>query len=140
MDILTGLSVVWKSVSEFNSSDHWPSASPDLNPFDYKLWPVLETMVCTRFQHNLESLKQLLVEDMYNFPMDVVHTAIGAWPNIFWCCIKANSGHFVYIFFLFYYISNKLCNTFSNQTSTVNFVSIFMTGLGIADHHFDYII
>jgi hypothetical protein len=42
-------------VTEFINSDHWPSASPDLNPL-YKFWSVLE--FCTRCHHNLESLKQ----------------------------------------------------------------------------------
>ena len=55
-------------------SDHWPSASPDLNPLDYKLESVLEGMVCTRHHHNLESLKQALVEAMDNCPMDVIRT------------------------------------------------------------------
>jgi hypothetical protein len=43
-------------VPEFISSEHWPSASPDLNPLDKKLWS--EGMVCTRLHHNVESLKQ----------------------------------------------------------------------------------
>ena len=34
--------------------------SPDLNPLDLKLWSVLEGMVCTRYSHNLKSLKQVL--------------------------------------------------------------------------------
>ena len=41
-------------VSEFNSSDHWPSASPDLNALEYKLWSVLEGIVSTRRSHNLD--------------------------------------------------------------------------------------
>jgi hypothetical protein len=53
-----------------------PSACPDLNPLDYKLWSVLEGMVCTRRHHNLESLKQTLVEAVDNFPVDVAHIAI----------------------------------------------------------------
>ena len=50
--------------------------SPDLNPLDLKLWSVLEGMVCTRYPHNLKSLKQVLIEAVGHFPMDVVHTAI----------------------------------------------------------------
>ena len=63
-------------VLEFISSDHWPSASSNINPFGYKLWSVLEGMVCTRRHHNLESLKQTLVEAVDNFPVDVAHIAI----------------------------------------------------------------
>lgn len=81
-------------VPEFISSDDWPSASPDLNPLDYKLWSVLEGMVCTRRNHNLNSLKQALVEAVDNFPQDVVRTAIDEWPNRLRQCIQANGGHF----------------------------------------------
>ena len=75
-------------------SDHWPSASPDLIPLDYKLWSVLLGMVCTRYHHNLESLQQAAVEAVDNFPMDVVYTAIEAQPNGLRCYIRANGGHF----------------------------------------------
>ena len=60
---------------KFISSEHWPSASPDLNPLDYEFWSVLEGMVCTTLRHNPESLKQALVEAVDNFPEDVVRTA-----------------------------------------------------------------
>jgi len=50
--------------------------------------------VCTRHHHNLESLKQALVEAVDNFPMDVVRTAIDEWPNRLWHFIHANGGHF----------------------------------------------
>ena len=62
----------WLENHYFISSDH----CPDLNPLNYKLWSVLEGMVCTRCHHNLELLKQALVEVVDNFPMDAVHTAI----------------------------------------------------------------
>jgi hypothetical protein len=81
-------------VPEFISSEHWPSASPDLNALDCKLWSVLEGMVCTRRLHNLESLKQVLLEAVGNFPMDVVHVAIGPWPNRLQGCIQADGGRF----------------------------------------------
>ena len=92
MDIPTGLSTspaqkatttqqcLENHVPKFISSDHWQSASPDLNPLDYKLWSILESMVCTRRHRNLESLKQVLVEAVDNFSMDVIHTAI-EWLN-----------------------------------------------------------
>ena len=39
------------------------------------------TLVCTRHRHNLESLKQALVEAVDNSSMDVVCTAIDEWPD-----------------------------------------------------------
>jgi hypothetical protein len=55
-------------VPKFISSDHWLSSRPDFNPLYYKLW--------SRRHHNQETLKQVLVEAVDNFPMDVVYTAI----------------------------------------------------------------
>ena len=85
-------------VLKFISSDHWPSARPDLNSLDYKLWSVLEAMVCTRRHHNLELLKQTLVEAVDNFLMDVFCAAIDEWSNRLRCCIRENSDHFEYFF------------------------------------------
>ena len=79
-------------VPEFINSDHWLSASPDLNPIDYTLSSVLEGWSVQ--DHNLESLKQMLVAAVDNFPMDVDRTAIDEWPNRLWHCITANSGYF----------------------------------------------
>ena len=74
-------------VSELVSSDHRPSASPDLNPLDYKLWSVLEGMVYKRCYHNL-------VEVVDNFLMDIIHIVIDVWPNRLWRYIRANGDYF----------------------------------------------
>ena len=50
--------------------------------------------VCTRLHHNLESLKQALVEAVDNFPMDIILTVIDEWPNRLLHHIQANGGHF----------------------------------------------
>ena len=81
-------------VPKFITCYHWPSVSPDLNPLDYILWSVLKGMICTRCHHNLESLKQVLVEAVDNFPVDVVRIAIDARPNKIRRCIQTNGGHF----------------------------------------------
>ena len=113
-------------VPEFISSDHCLSASPDLNSLNYKLWSILEDMVCTRCCHNLEILKQALVEAVDNFPMDVVHTANDAQSNRLRRCIRANGDHFLQ--FAIHYTSNKLCNNVSKQTSSLNFSCINIYG------------
>jgi hypothetical protein len=75
-------------VPKFISSGYWLSANPDLNSLDYKFWSVLKSKVCTRCLHNLESLKQALLEVVDNFPMDVVRTAINEMPNRLRRCIS----------------------------------------------------
>lgn len=82
------------NLPNFISTDDWPSGSPDLNPLDYKLWSVLEGMVCTTHHKNLESLKRALIRAVDNFPMEVVRTAIDDWPVRLRSCWKANGGHF----------------------------------------------
>jgi hypothetical protein len=69
---------VWRLEEE---SDRDVACHLDLNPLDYKLWSVLEGMAYTRCHHNLESLKQVLVEAVDNFPMDVICTAIDELTN-----------------------------------------------------------
>jgi len=49
-----------RNVPAFISTRDWPFGSPDLRPLDYKLWAVLEHMVC-RKSHNLESLRRPLI-------------------------------------------------------------------------------
>lgn len=82
------------NVRDFIKAEDWPSGSPDLNPLDYKLWSVLEGMVCSKRHPNLESLKKSLTKAVANFPMDVVRTAIDDWPVRLRACVKANGGHF----------------------------------------------
>ena len=90
-------------VSEFISNEHWLSASPDLNPLDYKLRLVLEGMVCIRHHHNLESLKQALVEFVDNFPIDIICTVIDEWPFLLVKIFLSNLSRFS-----FYINKNKL--------------------------------
>lgn len=81
-------------VPEFIRASEWPSASPDLNPLDYKLWSELERMACNKRHSNIESLKRSLTRAVANFPMDMVRTAIDEWPTRLKACVKARGGHF----------------------------------------------
>ena len=50
--------VARKNVPAFISAEDWPSGNPDLNSLDYKLWAVLEDMVCQKRHINLDTLKR----------------------------------------------------------------------------------
>ena len=56
------------NVPDFISTADWPSSSPDLNPLDYKLWSVLQTMACKKRHPNVASLKRALVQAARHFP------------------------------------------------------------------------
>jgi hypothetical protein len=72
----------------------WPSGSPDLNPRDYKLWAVLEDMVCQKRHNNLDSLKISLVKAAAEIPVETVRAAIAEWPERLKACVGAEDGHF----------------------------------------------
>jgi hypothetical protein len=67
---------LWRNVPIFISAEDWPSVSPDLNPRDYKLWAVLEDMVCQKCHNNLDSLKRSLVKAAIEIPLEKVCVAI----------------------------------------------------------------
>ena len=82
------------NVPDFISTSDWPSSTPDLNPLDYKLWSVLQTMACKKRSSNIDSLKRALVQVARHFPINTVRNAIDEWPARFRACIKAKGGHF----------------------------------------------
>jgi hypothetical protein len=82
-----------RNVLAFISAEDWPSASPDLNPLDYKLQAVLEDMACQK-HHNLDSLKSSLMKAAAEIPLKTVRAAIVEWPEHLKACIGAEGGHF----------------------------------------------
>ena len=82
------------NVPDFISTSDWPSASPDLNPLDYKLWSKLQEMACKKRHPNIDSLKRSLRKAAADFPLDVVRNSIDEWPQRLKDCVRANGGHF----------------------------------------------
>jgi hypothetical protein len=74
-----------RNVLAFISAEDWPSGSPDLNPWDYKLWAVLEDIACQNHYNNLDSLKRSLLKVAAEIPLEMVRAMIGEWPE----CLKA---------------------------------------------------
>ena len=83
-----------ENVPYFIASEEWPSGSPDLNPLDYKLWSVLEEIVCTKRYTNFESLKSVLVKAVNNIPSETVCTSIDEFMVRLKAFQQANGGHF----------------------------------------------
>ena len=65
---------------DFIAPGDWPSSNPDLNPLNYKLWAVLEGMVCKKRHSNINSLMCSMVKAVENFPMDIRHSVTDEWP------------------------------------------------------------
>jgi len=66
--------------------------SPDLSPRDYKLWTVLEDMVCKKRHNSLDSLKRSLVQAASEIPLETVRAAISEWPERLKACVEAEGG------------------------------------------------
>jgi len=64
-----------RHIPAFISAEDCPSGSPDLNPLDYKLWPVLEDMACQK-RCNLDSLKRSVVKAAAEIPLETVCAVI----------------------------------------------------------------
>jgi len=82
-----------RNVPAFISIKDWPLGSPDLNPWDYKLWAVLEDMGCQKCHNNLDSLKRSLVKAAAEIPLET-RAAIAEWPERLKACVKAEGCHF----------------------------------------------
>ena len=64
------------NVPDFISTSDWPSASPDLNLLDYKLWSKLQEMACKQRHPNIQSLKHSFRQAAAEFPLDVFRNSI----------------------------------------------------------------
>jgi hypothetical protein len=68
-----------RNILAFISAGDWPSGSPDLKPWDYKLRAVLEDMACQKHHNNLDSLKRSLVKAAAEIPLETVRAVIAEW-------------------------------------------------------------
>jgi len=63
----------------FISPDLWPPNSPYLNPVDYKIWGIVQQRVYQSRVHDVDQLKQRLLDDWHGMEQSVVHSAIDEW-------------------------------------------------------------
>ena len=66
-----------QTTPQFISPDLWPPNSLDLNPVDYKIWGCVQERVCQKPIHDVDQLRQRLVEVWSDVHKTVVDTAIG---------------------------------------------------------------
>lgn len=91
---------LYNNVPDFISSQHWPSASPDLNPLDYDIWSKLEILICSKPHTSVESLKKSLVNAWVEYPMESVRAAIDNRTSRLRSCIKARGGNLEFLFYI----------------------------------------
>jgi len=86
--------LLWTNVLAFISTEDWPLGNPDFNPWDYKLWAVLEDMACQKRHNNLDSLKRSLMKVAAEIPLETVRAMIAEWLERLKACVETEGGHF----------------------------------------------
>lgn len=79
---------------EFIPPDLWPPNSPDLNPVDYKIWSVVQQRVYQSRVHNINELKQRLLDVWHGMEQGIIDSAIDEWRRRLRACVRAKGGHF----------------------------------------------
>lgn len=78
----------------FIPPDLWPPNSPDLNPVDYKIWGTVQQRVYQSRVHNVDELKQRLVNIWHGMEQSFIDSAIDEWRGRLRACVRAKGGHF----------------------------------------------
>jgi hypothetical protein len=79
---------------DFIEKDEWPPSSPDLNPLDYSIWPIIGSVINAQAQSSPESLKQAIIQAFNNLDQTTINRAIDDWPRRLQAVIDAQGGHF----------------------------------------------
>jgi inhibitor of nuclear factor kappa-B kinase subunit alpha len=78
----------------FIPPDLWPPNSPDLNPVDYKIWGIVQQLVYQTRVHNVDELKQRLLDIWHGMEQSIIDSAIDEWRGRLRACVRAKGGHF----------------------------------------------
>ena len=82
-----------QATPEFISPDLWP----DHNLVDYKIWGCVQKRVYQKPIHDVDQLKQRLVEVWSDVQQTVIDMAIGEWRKRLRTCIHAKRHHFEHL-------------------------------------------
>ena len=86
-----------KATPEFISPDLCPPNSPDLNLVDYKIWGCVQEHVYQKPIHDMDQLKQCLVEVWSDVQQTVVDATIGEWGKRLRACVRVKGPHFEHL-------------------------------------------
>jgi len=83
-----------RNTPDFISPLPWPPNSPDLNPVDYEVWGMLQQRVYRSRIHDVDHLKQRLIEEWRCYDQNIIDRAVRQWRVRLRACVRANGGHF----------------------------------------------
>jgi len=75
---------LWQNTPDCIAADQWASYSPDLNPFDYCIWDILQDLVYKDRRLPLESLqdlKEAIKNKWKEVTIETVRKSIAEWKN-----------------------------------------------------------
>jgi hypothetical protein len=72
----------------------WPPNSPDLNPVDYKVWSVLQERVYKTKVHDIEDLRQRILDAWDELDQRIIDASVQQWRARLRACIAAEGGQF----------------------------------------------
>ena len=79
-----------------NASVHFPRSvapeQPDLNPVDYKIWGIVQQYIYQSRVHDVDQLKQRLLDVWHGMEQNVVDSAIDEWRVRLRACVWARGG------------------------------------------------
>lgn len=83
----------------FIEPPNWPPNSPDLNPVDYTVWGVLESMVYENgVPRDIEQLKERINLCWQRFPQQTITSAINQWRRRLQAVVNNHGGHIHNVF------------------------------------------
>jgi len=65
-----------QTTPSFTYQDLWPPNSPDLNPVDYKIWAIVQQRVYQSHIHDVDQLKQRLLDIWHGMEQSVVDSTL----------------------------------------------------------------
>ncbi len=89
-------SQVWckREFPKFWSTERWPPASPDLNPMDFSVWPMLEAKACSVLHTNIGALKKSLNREWANIPQENPRACAEGFRGRIESVVRVKGDHF----------------------------------------------
>jgi len=91
------IEMLTRETPDFISPTLWPPNSPDLNPVDYKVWSVMQERVYQTAIHDVNDLKQRLLEVWDGLDQRIIDDAVAQWRHRLQACVQAEGGHFEHL-------------------------------------------
>jgi len=88
------IALLCREMPDFISPDQWPPNSPDMYPFDYKIWAVMQQQVYEKHVNDVNELCQRLLSVWHSIGQNVIDEAIDQWRARLTACVRAKGGHF----------------------------------------------